>query len=140
MSHKLTEDSVAEFKGQIVDILEDYLQERGITLKSEERNETIREGDADKQEVAIIFGSLYDIIGDEIDYLIEYYNLFRTGSFSYYREETDAICSIADSYLRVLEEGGLDDETFEIVDWCHLRAKILEMFVNWELTPRKHLI
>ena len=61
MNYLANEDNMAEFCGQIVDMFEDYLEEKGVTpdmLPNEDR-------DAEDDEcAAIIYGEDYDIIAD----------------------------------------------------------------------------
>lgn len=60
-------EEVAQFKGEIIDIFEDFLEEHHATLENDERNEALEDAD-DPSEVAIIYGSHYDVIGDVIEY------------------------------------------------------------------------
>ena len=59
---ELSDDDAPEFIGQIVDVFEDFLDEKGITIENEER-----EGDDDE---AIIYGTDYDEIADGIREII----------------------------------------------------------------------
>ena len=49
----------AEFIGQIIDIFEDFLEERGIVLPNEERGQ-------DPDNAAIIYGTDYGQLQDEL--------------------------------------------------------------------------
>lgn len=49
----------AEFLGQIIDVFEDFLEERGIVLPNEER-------DQDPDNAAIIYGTDYGQLQDEL--------------------------------------------------------------------------
>ena len=65
------DNSVAEFKGQIVDVIEDYLAENDITFENPEKEEYDKEaGYKPGENGAIIFGSDYDIIVDEVEMLL----------------------------------------------------------------------
>jgi hypothetical protein len=59
---ELSEDDEPEFIGQLIDVFEDFLDEKGITIENEER-----EGDEDD---AIIYVSDYDEIADGIREII----------------------------------------------------------------------
>lgn len=59
---ELSEDDEPEFIGQLIDVFEDFLDEKGITIENEER-----EGDEDD---AIIYGSDYDEVADGIREII----------------------------------------------------------------------
>lgn len=56
-------DDRAEFFGQIIDIFEDFLAEKGIEIENDEREDY---GAEDDEELAIIFGSDYDYIRDRL--------------------------------------------------------------------------
>lgn len=62
----------AEFKGQIVDIFEDYLDGNGYKLNNTERDQAIEDGDYDDpDEAANIWGDDYDAIGDEVEFMLD---------------------------------------------------------------------
>ena len=55
---KISKDDLPEFTGQIIDIFEDFLNDRNIVLDNPEKEEAIKDGD-DPDELANIFGSDY---------------------------------------------------------------------------------
>ena len=57
---------VPEFTGQIIDIVEDFLEERGITLNNPEIEEAIADGQ-DPEGLAIIYGTDYGDLQSEIE-------------------------------------------------------------------------
>jgi hypothetical protein len=59
---ELSDDDAPEFIGQIVDVFEDFLDEKGIEIENSEKDGD--EGDA------IIYGSDYDEIADGIREII----------------------------------------------------------------------
>ena len=64
--------NLAEFKGQIVDIFEDFAYENNIEIPNEDHEAEIEnaklEGeDPDELGLAIIYGEDYDVIGDVIE-------------------------------------------------------------------------
>lgn len=61
---ELPDEDKPEFIGQLIDVFEDFLDEKGIVIENEER-----EGDEDEDE-AIIYGSDYDEIADGIREII----------------------------------------------------------------------
>jgi hypothetical protein len=61
----LDNDNLAEFKGQIVDIFEDYLTEKNTNIENPDKE--------DDDGAAIIYGEDYDVIGDEVEYGIQPY-------------------------------------------------------------------
>ena len=58
MANMITPENQPEFIGQIIDIFEDFLTEKGVTLNNPEIQEAIDEGE-DPKDLAIIFGSDY---------------------------------------------------------------------------------
>lgn len=60
----LKRNDVPEFVGQIIDIFEDFLDERGVLLENPERDE---DPDADPESVANIYGSDYGELQDAIE-------------------------------------------------------------------------
>lgn len=64
-------DNIPEFKGQIVDIFEDFLCDNNYTLKNEEREAAIADDEyEDPEEAAIIWGDDYDTIADTVESVI----------------------------------------------------------------------
>ena len=59
----LDEANMAEFKGQIIDVFEDYLAEKDISIPSDER--------PDDESSAILYGDYYDRIADEVAFICE---------------------------------------------------------------------
>ncbi len=53
-----------EFVGQIIDIFEDFLEEKGITISNPEKDED------DEENAAIIYGSDYGIIQDALELMM----------------------------------------------------------------------
>ena len=53
-------EAVPEFTGQIIDIFEDFLELKGITIPNPERDE-------DPDNTAIIYGSDYGMLQDKIE-------------------------------------------------------------------------
>lgn len=60
----VSSDDVPELVGQIIDIFEDFLDERGIILDNPERDE---DEDLDPEEAANIFGTDYGELQDAIE-------------------------------------------------------------------------
>lgn len=57
-------DDLMEFQGEIVDMLEDYLDEKGIDVPNEERE---RDRELDPENAAKIYGGDYDTIANPIE-------------------------------------------------------------------------
>lgn len=60
----LKRDDVPEFVGQIIDIFEDFLDERGVILDNPERDE---DPNADPEGMANIYGTDYGELQDAIE-------------------------------------------------------------------------
>lgn len=63
-----TEDTT-EFIGQIIDIFEDFLDEKGVIIENPERDED------DEEIAANIYGSDYDRLSDEITDTLKRWNV-----------------------------------------------------------------
>ena len=64
MNPALKRDDVPEFVGQIIDIFEDFLDERGVILENPERN---KDPGVDPESAANIYGSNYGELQDTIE-------------------------------------------------------------------------
>ena len=60
---RIGENDKAEFLGQIIDIFEDFLEERGVMFPNDER-------DQDPDNAAIIYGADYGDLQDELTALM----------------------------------------------------------------------
>lgn len=65
---------IGELKGQIIDIFEDFLESKNITIDNPEKNE---DENLDIESAAIIFGSDYDAIGDKLEDLFANWDIFK---------------------------------------------------------------
>ena len=71
----LNADSFAEFRGEIIDTLEDFCDSNGIAISNPEKEEYDREtGYAPGENRAIIFGDDYDLIVDEATFEMDWEN------------------------------------------------------------------
>ena len=59
---KIETNLIPEFLGQIIDIFEDFLEEKGIEIPNEERD--------DSDNPAIIYGTDYGNLSDELENLM----------------------------------------------------------------------
>lgn len=62
-------EDTTEFIGQIIDIFEDFLDEKGIVIVNPERDED------DEEMAANIYGSDYDRLSDEITDTLKRWNV-----------------------------------------------------------------
>ena len=67
-------NDLPEFIGQIIDIFEDFLDEKGVILENEERD---CDPDLDPEFAANIYGSDYDQLQDEIRRTLEHWNICK---------------------------------------------------------------
>lgn len=67
---RITADDAPEFYGQIIDVFEDFLAEKGIQITDEKSNDD-RD---DSVNTAIIFGSDYDGIRDSLESIMQNWN------------------------------------------------------------------
>lgn len=56
---KIKEKDKAEFLGQIIDIFEDFLEDKGINIPNEDRDQD--------EDGAIIYGEDYDVLRSQIE-------------------------------------------------------------------------
>ena len=60
---KVKKTEEPEFIGQFIDVFEDFLDSKGISIDNADRD---ADRDADDDDAAIIYGDDYDILADEI--------------------------------------------------------------------------
>lgn len=61
-------EDMIEISGSIIDIFEDFLESKGIMIENKERLEY---ADGDLTDLAIIFGSDYDHLENEIENILK---------------------------------------------------------------------
>lgn len=127
MANQLNENNVAEFVGQVVDILEDYLEARDITPDMLPNPD--KEGDED---AAIIFSTDYDIIDDavrcEID-MAEFVETDNVVNNSYTQQII--IEHIYEGYQEVAEK--INGYDLDATDERCLKDQIGDLFIEWGL-------
>ena len=100
---KLVEAEVAEFKGQLVDTLEDWLYDQKGIMPSDLPNED-RDADCDEN-AAIIYGEDYGTIGDAIQEQLDKYKLVgREAPCSNPQSIAAIIDGIYAGYMEVVEK------------------------------------
>ena len=67
----ISSEDKCEFIGQIVDIFEDFLEEKGINVPNEDRDENGSE--------AIIYGMDYEILSEQIESTLRAWDLLEEG-------------------------------------------------------------
>jgi len=125
---QLNEDTLAEFKGQLIDTLEDYLEEHGVTpsmLPNEDR-------DDDDECAAIIYGWHYDMVGDNIELELRINHLINQSPVSNPDTIADIVNHIFEDYQELMDmikpAFVFDDD-----DERWLKHEIRQTFVNWEV-------
>ena len=66
------ESNKCEFIGQIIDIFEDFLEEKGIDILNDEKE--------DSENPAIIYGTDYDNLQDDLEAMMIAWDVFETES------------------------------------------------------------
>ena len=124
-------DNRPEFIGQIVDIFEDFLDEKDIYIPSKDRDDEVDDllkrgvysnaSDAIAEEgFARIFGSDYDEISGEVEYGLDTdLNI------------DELIDNIYDGFMRIVKKN--EDASVSDKDAEALKDKVRETFVNWKL-------
>ena len=64
----IKQENKTEFLGQLIDVVEDWLEEKGIDITNEEKNEL---------NAAIIYGSDYDKLQSGFNSIMESYHVFE---------------------------------------------------------------
>ena len=127
----LTVNTLAEFKGCIVDVFEDYFNDKGVEIENENKDDYIDDEDDEYADsVAIIFGDDYDAIGDEIAFFVEENNLFENKTTKTAIEElSETILAAVNDILS--SRGNIDkipdDDAYDITE------KITDTFEKWGL-------
>lgn len=125
---RLNEYTLAEFKGQLIDILEDYLTEEGVApsmLPNKEREED------DDGVGAIIFGWHYDMLEDDIQHELDVHNLVNQNLVSNPQIIADTVNHVFEAYQELM--GMIDTFKFNDDDERRLKHEIRQTFVNWEV-------
>ena len=75
-SPAFSQNDLAEFLGQIIDVFEDFLEERGIKLDNPEIDEAICDGQ-DPDSLAIIYGTDYGNLQDDLESLLRNWGILQ---------------------------------------------------------------
>jgi hypothetical protein len=78
---KISCEDRPEFIGQIIDIFEDFLEEKGMLIESPEKEEAIAEGE-DPEGLAIIYGTDYDCLQEGIEEVLLRWGLMENETAS----------------------------------------------------------
>lgn len=65
-----------EFIGQIIDIFEDFLEEKGVALENPEKQEAVDDG-TDPDSIAIIYGTDYGALQDDLETMLRNWELIK---------------------------------------------------------------
>ena len=122
---KMSGSKSLEFKGQIIDIFEDYFDAIGVRFS--------QTGEAD---APIIFGEFYDTLSNKMD------ELLNELPFSYSSEIGEKficfvlqqVCLLSDEEMRLKAAGHIISDKQMLLD------KIKDTFNNWKKGPRLALI
>lgn len=63
---KITNDDLPQFVSQIIDIFEDFLEEKGINIENPEKEEAIADGE-DPESICILYGTDYGYLQSSIE-------------------------------------------------------------------------
>jgi len=95
----IDENNKMEFIGGIIDIFEDFLEEKGIRLDNPEIDEAIERGD-DPETIAIIYGSDYDSIRENLEDMLEAKDSAKA------KDIVSAPKSLAEAIIDCVEQSG----------------------------------
>ncbi len=126
---QLTLNTMAEFKGQLIDTLEDFLEEKGITndmLPNDERG--------DDEGAAIIYGWHFDMVGDNIEHELRVHDLIgHEAPCNNPQIIADTVNHVFEAYQELTDMIGPEFINFDDDDERRLKNEIRQTFVNWEV-------
>lgn len=73
-TQKVTNDDMPELVGQLIDIFEDFLADKGVTIDNPEKQEAIADGE-DPKSICILYGTDYGILQSQIEDTLINWNL-----------------------------------------------------------------
>lgn len=65
-TNKVTNDDLPELVGQLIDIFEDFLAEKGIEIENPEKAEAVADGE-DPESICILYGTDYGDLQSSIE-------------------------------------------------------------------------
>ena len=71
---KITNEDMPELVGQLIDIFEDFLEEKGISIENPEKQEAIADGE-DPDSICILYGTDYGELQSQIEETLINWNL-----------------------------------------------------------------
>lgn len=124
---QLNEDTLAEFNGQLIDTLEDYLESKGVTndmLQNDERD--------DDENAAIIYGWHYSMVSDNIEHELRVHDLIGRDVCNNPQIIADTVNHIFEGYQELTD---MIEPAFKLNndDERRLKQEIRQTFVNWEV-------
>lgn len=124
---QLTENTLAEFNGQLVDTLEDYLESKGVTNEMLPNAEREEDDDA-----AIIYGWHYDMVSDNIEHELRVHDLIDRDACNNPQIIADTVNHIFEAYQELTD---MIEPAFKLNndDERRLKQEIRQTFVNWEV-------
>lgn len=133
----LNTETLPEFKGQIVDIFEDYFEELKIDIPCSDKIEAVNDGE-DPDGLAIIYGEDYDTIADTIDSYISAKksdNMPIKFDAQEMRAISGNIVDNASTLLQKITNTEVRDNAIARMnkDKKELRHRIADTFSNWNL-------
>lgn len=127
----LNQDNLAEFKGQIVDVFEDFCDDKQISITNPEKDAYDKEcGYEEGENCAILFGDDYSAIADEFEQAVYDYSLFDN-EFPNFDSMSNTIENSINAFTGILaERGSRQITTGESV---YLAGKLVVMLKHWNL-------
>lgn len=131
MKHTFNFEDMPELKGQVVDIFEDYLTDKEISIPNEDRDDAIADGE-DTEDLAIIYGADYDAIADEVEFVVNTRAKTNDVSIVPFSEEqfSELIDIIIQAFMNLIPAAYKDEVSADIPQF---KKKLKVLFVNWQL-------
>lgn len=124
-NHKTSaDDNMIELRGQIIDIFEDFLTEKGITLDKGQQKKT-----------AVIYGRNYDILCSGITKILH----MDTAGWPTDKCSKDASGRMLYKFGIMLVKNGCGMDIISYDDWMQLDCRIQDTLKNWQdITPGRN--
>lgn len=122
---KFIGNGFAEFKGQIIDVFENYFEEHKIVLNNKDKEAAIKDG-CNKEELAIIYGEDYDFILNALNWYVDDNNQ------DYVLTGEDAV-SVINGLIEYAQNLILPQRSIYGAEYAILASKIKDILHHWDL-------
>lgn len=104
-AYLIEKEDKLEFIGQIIDIFEDFLEEKGINIQNEDRED---DADLDKESAAIIYGNDYYLLEEKISETLANWNIVHEFEVN---SKLNKFLKIKEELISAISEGFIELDT-----------------------------